>query len=62
MFSNGMCRTARVLFADYQEWRFQDAKRSDMSSALLLEGRYADAQESRFQGANVEIWAVLSSN
>ena len=31
------------LFADCQEWRFQDAKRSDMSSAFLREVRYADA-------------------
>ena len=38
------------LFADRQEWHFQAAKRSDKSSKIQQEGRYADAQESRFQG------------
>ena len=34
-----------------QEWHFQSGKRSDKSSTTLQEGRFADAQEKRFQGA-----------
>ena len=33
------------LFADFQEWHFQAAKRSDKSSTILHEGRFAHAQE-----------------
>ncbi len=33
------------LFADRQEWHFQAASRSDKSSTILQEGRYAHAQE-----------------
>ena len=33
------------LFPNCQEWRFQAAKRSDTSSAILQEGRFADAQK-----------------
>ena len=39
-------------FADFQGWRFQAAKCSDMSLAIIQEGRLAGAQESRIQGAN----------
>ena len=46
-----MCRTARVLFDDSQEWHFQGAKRSDKSSTILQEGRLAHAQELRFHCA-----------
>ena len=37
------------LFTNCQEWRFHPSKQSEMSRAILPEGRYA--QESRFQGA-----------
>ncbi len=33
------------LFANSQEWHFQAAKRSDMSSTILQEGRFAHSQE-----------------
>ena len=39
------------LFADCREWRFQAAKRSYMSSAILQDGRLADPQRLRFQAA-----------
>ena len=39
------------LFSVCHEWRFKAAKRSDMSSAILQEGRFADPQRSRFQAA-----------
>ena len=35
-------------FVDCQEWSFQAAKLSYMSSATEQEGRFAEAQESRF--------------
>ena len=49
----------RGLFADCQVWHFQAAKRSDMSSTIMQEGRFADAQESRFQTRNVQKCANL---
>ena len=39
------------LYADCQEWLFLAAKRSVMT-VIMQEGRFADAQESRFQAAN----------
>ena len=36
------------LFADCQEWHFQARKRTDKSSTILQDGRFADAEESRF--------------
>ena len=50
------------LLANCQEWHIVAAKRSDRSSTILQESRFANAYESRFPGRNVEIWAVLSSN
>ncbi len=44
-FRNGLWRNARGLFAERQEWHFQAAKRSDISSTILQEGRFAHAQE-----------------
>ena len=39
-------------FADSRESRFQAAKRSNMSSAIMLQDvRFADVQESRFRCA-----------
>ena len=35
----------KVVYADCQEWCFQVAKRSDMSSAIQQEGRIVEAQE-----------------
>ena len=40
-----------VELATSQKSRFQAAKRSNMSSAILKEGQFADVQESCFQGA-----------
>ena len=40
-----------VLFADCQKWHFQAVKRSNKSSTILQEGRFANAQQSCFQGA-----------
>ena len=37
--------------ATSQKWRFQAAKCSNMSSAIVQEVRFADVQESRFQGS-----------
>ena len=34
-----------VLFADFEEWHFQAAKRSDKSSTILQEGRFAHAKK-----------------
>ena len=49
--SNMDCVELQVgLFADNQEWD-KAAKRSDKSSTILKECRFAHAQELRFQGA-----------
>ena len=42
-----------VRLANTRESHFQAAKRSDISSAILQEGRFADAEESRIQGAKL---------
>ena len=39
----------RGRLATYHKSRFQAAKRSNMSSAILQKVRFADVQESRFQ-------------
>ena len=40
-----------LVYSDCQEWCFQVAKCSDMSSAIQQEGPIVEAQEERFQGA-----------
>ena len=49
-FRYGLSRNARCLLADCQKWRIVAAKRSDKSSTLLQEVRFANAQEPRFLG------------
>ncbi len=44
-----------------QELRFETAKSSDMGCANLLEGRFVDAPESRFQDSKFRIWAAKRS-
>ena len=51
-FKYGLCLKPLCPLSDYQEWRFQAAKRSDMISAIMQEGRFADPQRLRFQAAN----------
>ena len=48
-------------FADCQERHFQAAKRSDKSSTILQERRFAHIPNSGFRVRNVEILSVLSS-
>ena len=47
----GFAELQGFLLEDCQEWRIVAAKCSDKSSTLLQEGRFAIAQELRFQGA-----------
>ena len=49
----------RVLLEGRQEWRIASAKRSDKSSTILQDGRFANAQETRFQGA--KLWNMSSA-
>ncbi len=46
----------------FSEIVFSGAKHSNRSSTILQDVIFADVQESRFQGRNVQIWAVLSNN
>ena len=48
--------------ADCQEWRFQPAKRSYMSSATEQEGRFLKLRNRVFRVRNVRIWSVPSIN
>ena len=48
-------------FGNVQELRFETAESCDMGCATLLDGRFDDAPESRFQGSKFRIWAAKSS-
>ena len=58
-FRYGMRRSARSIFAESQEWHFQAAKCSYMSSTIIAEVRFAHAQVQHFHAA--KRWNVGSS-
>ena len=47
-------------FSDSEESHFQAAKRSDMSSAILQEVWFGDAQVKRFQAVFIQIFVMPS--
>ena len=49
------------LFGNVEELRFDPAKSSDIDCVTLLEGRFDDTPESRFQYSKFRIWAAKRS-
>ena len=48
-------------FGDVQELCFETAKHSEMGCAILLEGLFVDAPESRFRVRKFRIWGAMWS-
>ena len=72
MFSKGVSKLRNVQVVSVQDYKgvyllvvrkaFSGCERSDMSSAILPEGRFADAQESCFQGVKSLTFSVRHLN